>query len=92
MLGIVLTGDAFNLFVFLEITSLSSYILVSLGSNRRALTAAFRYLVTGTIGATLMLVGVGLLYANTGTLNMADLHVRLSRGRRRATAWRPRSR
>ena len=77
LLGIAITGDAFNLFVFLEISSLSSYVLISLGSDRRALTAAFRYLILGTIGATFFVIGVGLLYAMTGTLNMADLAARL---------------
>ncbi len=77
LLGIVVTGDAFNLFVFLEISSLSSYVLISLGSTRRALTAAFQYLVMGTIGATFILIGVGLLYMMTGTLNMVDLAGRL---------------
>ena len=73
LLGIAVTGDAFNLFVFLEISSLSSYVLISLGSDRRALTAAFRYLVMGTIGATFYIIGVGLMYMMTGTLNIADL-------------------
>jgi multicomponent Na+:H+ antiporter subunit D len=77
LLGIVVTGDAFNLFVFLEISSLSSYVMISLGPSRRALTAAYQYLVLGTIGATFILVGVGLLYMITGTLNMADLAQRL---------------
>lgn len=73
LLGISITGDAFNLFVFLEISSLSSYVLISLGKDRKALTAAYQYLVMGTIGATFILIGVGLLYMMTGTLNMADL-------------------
>ncbi len=73
LLGITVTGDAFNLFVFLEISSLSSYVLISLGSDRRALTAAFRYLIMGTLGATFYIIGVGLMYQKTGTLNMADL-------------------
>ncbi len=73
LLGIVITGDVFNLFVFLEISSLSSYVLISLGSDRRALTAAYRYLILGTIGATFYIIGVGLMYMMTGTLNMADL-------------------
>jgi multicomponent Na+:H+ antiporter subunit D len=77
LLGIVMTGDMFNLFVFLEISSLSSYVLISLGSSRRALTAAFQYLVMGTIGATFILLGIGFLYMMTGTLNMADLTERL---------------
>jgi multicomponent Na+:H+ antiporter subunit D len=77
LLGIAITGDAFNVFVFLEISSLSSYVLISLGRDRRALTAAFQYLIMGTIGATFYLIGIGLLYAMTGTLNMADLAARL---------------
>lgn len=77
LLGIAITGDAFNLFVFLEISSLSSYALISLGQDRRALTASFQYLIMGTIGATFFLIGVGLLYMMTGTLNMADLASRL---------------
>ncbi len=77
LLGIVITGDAFNLFVFLEISSLSSYVLISLGRDRRALTAAFRYLIMGTIGATFYVIGVGMLYMMTGTLNLADLAERV---------------
>ena len=75
--GILITGDAFNLFVFLEISSLATYTLVSLASDRRCLSSAFRYLVMGTIGATFILIGVGLLYMKTGTLNMIDLSERL---------------
>jgi multicomponent Na+:H+ antiporter subunit D len=77
LLGITQTGDIFNLFVFLEISSLSSYALISLGKKRQALTAAYQYLIMGTIGATFFLIGVGLLYSMTGTLNMADLAQRL---------------
>ena len=77
LLGMAITGDVFNLFVFLEISSLSSYILIGMGSDRRALTAAFQYLIVGTIGATFIVIGVGLLYMMTGTLNMADLAVRI---------------
>ena len=77
LLGVTITGDAFNIFVFFEISSLASYILISLGSNRRALVAAFNYLVFGTIGATFFLIGVGMLYQMTGTLNLADLAERV---------------
>ena len=77
LLGVTITGDAFNIFVFLEISSLSSYILISLGQDRRALTAAYRYLIFGTIGATFYLIGVGLLYQATGTLNIPDLAARV---------------
>ena len=77
LLGIAQTGDVFNLFVFLEISSLSSYVLIAMGRERRALTAAYQYLIMGTVGATFLLIGIGLLYAETGTLNMLDLHQRL---------------
>src|SRR3990172_6107056 len=77
LLGITITGDAFNLFVFLEISSLSTYVLIALGRDRRALLAAYQYLVLGTIGATFYIIGVGLLYLMTGTLNLADMAVRL---------------
>ena len=77
LLGIAITGDVFNLYVFLEIASLASYTLVALGGDRRALTAAFQYLALGTIGATFILIGIGLLYMMTGTLNMADLAARI---------------
>ncbi|MGF1545393.1 MAG: monovalent cation/H+ antiporter subunit D family protein [Parvularculaceae bacterium] len=75
LIGVAITGDAFNVFVFLEVSSLSTYALVALGArrDRRALTAAFNYLVMGTIGATFFVIGLGLLYQATGTLNMADL-------------------
>ncbi|MCF3629281.1 monovalent cation/H+ antiporter subunit D family protein [Thalassospiraceae bacterium LMO-SO8] len=73
LLGITTTADAFNLFVFLEISSLSSYVLISLGRNRRALTASYRYLIMGTLGATFYIIGVGMMYMMTGSLNMADL-------------------
>jgi len=75
--GIVATGDAFNLFVFLEISSLATYILIAAGPDRRALMATYRYLILGTIGATFYLVGVGLIYMMTGTLNLADMAERV---------------
>ena len=77
MLGIVATADAFNVFVFLEISSLSAYALIALGKDRRALWASFQYLIMGTIGATFILIGIGLMYQMTGTLNMYDLSQRL---------------
>ncbi len=75
--GMVLAADLFNLFVFLEVSSLSAYALVAVAGGR-AMLAAFRYLILGTIGASFYLLGVGYLYASTGTLNMADLSVRIS--------------
>ncbi len=77
MLGIVATGDAFNVFVFLEISSLSAYALIAMGKDRRALWASYQYLIMGTIGATFILIGIGILYQMTGTLNMEDLSNRL---------------
>ncbi|MCW8193768.1 monovalent cation/H+ antiporter subunit D family protein [Proteobacteria bacterium 005FR1] len=77
LLGIVATGDAFNVFVFLEISSLSTYALIALGRDRRALWAAYQYLIMGTIGATFILIGIGFLYMMTGTLNMNDLAMRI---------------
>ncbi|MFH1640149.1 MAG: monovalent cation/H+ antiporter subunit D family protein [Chloroflexota bacterium] len=72
LLGVVVTGDLFNLFVFLEIYSLSSYTLITLG-GRRALVASFRYLILGTIAGGFYLLGVGFIYLATGSLNMADV-------------------
>jgi multicomponent Na+:H+ antiporter subunit D len=77
LLGITITGDAFNLYVFLEIASLSTYVLVALGPRRRALVAAYQYMVMGTVGATFYVIGVGLLYLMTGTLNLVDMAERL---------------
>jgi multicomponent Na+:H+ antiporter subunit D len=77
LLGMAITGDAFNLFVFLEISSLAAYVLVALGPRRKALVAAYQYMLMGTVGATFYVIGVGLLYLLTGTLNLADLALRL---------------
>jgi multicomponent Na+:H+ antiporter subunit D len=78
LLGITITGDAFNIFVFLEISSLSTYVLIALGRDRKALVAAYQYLIMGTIGATFIVIGVGLLYLMTGTLNLADMGRRIA--------------
>jgi multicomponent Na+:H+ antiporter subunit D len=72
LVGIVFTRDLFNLFVFLEVAAISSYALVGVAGGR-ALFAAFRYLILGTLGASLYLLGVSYLYAVSGTLNMTDL-------------------
>jgi multicomponent Na+:H+ antiporter subunit D len=77
LLGITITGDAFNIFVFLEISSLSTYVLIAMGRERRALVAAYQYLIMGTIGATFIVIGIGLLYLQTGTLNLVDIGERL---------------
>ncbi len=78
LLGITITGDVFNLFVFLEISSISAYALIAMGPDRRALHAAYKYLIMGSIGATFIVIGIGMMYVTTGTLNMADLGQRLS--------------
>ena len=72
LLGIVVTGDMFNLYVFLEIASLAGYALIAIGEDG-APFASFNYLIFGTIGACFYLLGVGYLYVSTGSLNMADL-------------------
>src|SRR5690606_32274279 len=77
LLGITVTGDAFNVFVFLEISSISSYALIAMGQDRRSLMSSYQYLIMGSIGATFIVIGIGLMYSMTGTLNMADLAERL---------------
>ncbi len=77
LLGVTITGDAFNVFVFLEISSLATYILIACGQDRRALVASYQYLIMGTIGATFIVIGIGLLYLMTGTLNLADMAQRI---------------
>ncbi len=72
LLGICITGDMFNLFVLLEVASISGYALVAMG-EKKAMYASFRYIIIGTIGASFYLLGVGYLYIATGSLNMTDL-------------------
>lgn len=72
LFGIIVTGDLFNLFVLLEVASLSSYALVAVG-DKKATVAGFRYLIIGTVGTCFYLLGVGYLYIATGTLNMGEL-------------------
>ncbi len=71
MNGVVLSGDIFNLFVFLEIASLASYALVAFGCEHEELEASFKYMVLGSIGSIFVLFAVALVYGNTGSLNMA---------------------
>jgi len=72
LMGMTVTGDAFNLYVLLEIAALTGYALIAMG-DKRALVASFNYVMLGTIGASFYLLGVGHLYIMTGSLNMADL-------------------
>ena len=71
MNGVVLSGDIFNLFVFLEIASLASYALVGFGCEHEELEASFKYMVLGSVASIFVLFGVALVYGNTGSLNMA---------------------
>lgn len=73
LVGMVVAADAFNIFVFMEISSLAGYVLIAGGPDRRALLAVFKYLIMGTIGATFYLIGVGMVYMMTGTLNLEDM-------------------
>lgn len=73
LLGMTATGDAFNLYVMVEISALTTYALIAMAGGR-AYVATFNYIMMGTIGACLYLLGVGYLYIKTGSLNMADLH------------------
>lgn len=76
-IGIVMANDLFNIYVFLEIASLSAYGLVAIG-NDKALIAAFQYLIIGSIAALFILFGIGLLYMMSGTLNITDLSQKLT--------------
>lgn len=73
--GLMLTGDLFNLFVFLEISAISAYLITT--TNRKPL-ATFNYLVAGTVGSSLYLLGLIILYSMFGTLNMSDMSTRIA--------------
>ncbi len=72
LIGMLVTGDMFNIYVFLEISSLSAYALIAIG-DEKAHFATFKYIIIGTIGACFYLLGVGYLYMATGSLNIHDL-------------------
>ncbi|WP_375359306.1 proton-conducting transporter membrane subunit [Candidatus Tisiphia endosymbiont of Neophilaenus lineatus] len=76
-LGILSTNDLFNLYVFIEISSLSTYALMAQGNNPKAVIGAFDYLMLGTVGATLILIGIGFLLSSIGSLNMLDVSMLL---------------
>lgn len=73
LLGVTATGDLFNLYVLLEITSLTSYAQIGLGDRDRGPLASLNYVFIGVIGASFYLLGVGYLYIKTGSLNMMDV-------------------
>ncbi len=81
LLGMTITSDAFNVFVLLEVSSLTSYGLIAMGPSRRGSLAAYNYVIIGTIGASFFLLGVGYLFAKTGTLNMLEIQYVLSQDR-----------
>ncbi len=72
-IGIVSSSDLFNLYVFIEISSLAVYVLIAQGQNHKSLIGAFDYLILGSIGATLILIGIGFLFSYTGSLNISDI-------------------
>ncbi len=77
--GVVISGDLFNLFVFLEITSIASYALVAFGCKAEQLEASFKYLVLGSVASVLILLAIGMLLGHASTLNMADISRSLNR-------------
>lgn len=82
MNGVIVAGDLFNLFVFLEIAGVASYALVAFGTERHELEAAFKYAVMGTVGSLFILLGIVFLYSMTSTLNMADMGLMLNAHRK----------
>jgi len=75
--GVVLTGDIFNMYVFFEIAAIASYALVAFGTEHEELEAAFKYMVLGSVASVAILFSIALLYAKLGTLNLADLSIRM---------------
>jgi multicomponent Na+:H+ antiporter subunit D len=71
--GVLLAGDIFNMFVFLEIASISVYALVAYGTEKHSLEGAFKYAVMSSIGSVFIFLGIAILYSYTSTLNMADM-------------------
>ncbi|MDI6606292.1 MAG: proton-conducting transporter membrane subunit [Candidatus Omnitrophota bacterium] len=73
MNGVIVTGDMFNLFVFLEIAAVSSYALVAFGTEAEELEASFKYAIMGSLASAFIFIGIAFLYGFTSTLNMADM-------------------
>lgn len=78
MNAVVLSGDLFNIFVFMEVAVISSYALVAFGADRQEFEASFKYVVLGSVSSLFVLLGIGLLYNLTGQLNMALIAERLA--------------
>ncbi len=79
MNGVVISGDMFNLYVFLEIAAIASYALVAFGTEQEELEASFKYAVMGTVASSFILLGIVFLYSFTSTLNMADMSMELTK-------------
>lgn len=77
-IGIVLTGDIFNLFVFFEIMSISAYSLTAIKRDSRSLEASIKYILIGSISSIFLLLGIALIYTHAGTLNLAQIAVKFS--------------
>ena len=75
--GSLLTGDLFNLFVWFEVMLIGSFVMIVLGGHRAQLEGGLKYVVINLIGSALFLGGVGMIYGITGTLNMADIAVKI---------------
>jgi multicomponent Na+:H+ antiporter subunit D len=78
MMGVIVTADIFNLYVFFEIMSIAAYGMIAMGKDRRALKASFNYLIMGSIAVCFVLIGIGYLYSITGSVNMADIASKIS--------------
>src|SRR3989338_9239431 len=79
MNGVIITGDLFNLFVFLEIASIASYALVAFGTEAEELEASFKYAIMGSVASAFILLAIAILYSYTSTLNMADISLVLAK-------------
>ncbi|MFN4227992.1 MAG: complex I subunit 5 family protein [Candidatus Ratteibacteria bacterium] len=84
--GILISMDFFNIYVFLEISSIASYILVAFGLRPEELEASLKYTMLGFIGSTLILISIGLILGKTGTLNIADF-VKVATGMDKIQLW-----
>jgi len=71
--GVALSGDMFNMFVFIEVAAIASYSLVAFGTHSEELEAGFKYMVMGEVGGLMILLSIAMLYARTSTLNMAHM-------------------
>ncbi|MBW6451469.1 MAG: hypothetical protein K0B02_01950 [DPANN group archaeon] len=80
LVGMTITGDIFNFFVFLEISSMSAYILSSFNRDKPAFESSIKYIIIGSFASSIFLIGIAMLYGMYGTLNMADLMMKIVPG------------